>query len=100
MNEDAELSTVKKINIVGWLIMLAGIASALYFTFGFSQSVSAGDNEVINIGLQQNRLFGFLASLIAFLSGLLVILTTYAIEEICNVIYANTDFLSDKFPDN
>ena len=54
--------------------MGGGVAGALYFAFGFSQSVSSGFGEVVNFYLQQNRLFGFLASLVAFLGGLLIVI--------------------------
>ena len=46
--------------ILGWLLILTGVAGDLYFTFGFTTSVTADHGPVINLDLQQDRLFGFL----------------------------------------
>ena len=60
--------------ILGWLLLWLGVVGDLYFAFGFTTSVPTEHGNVVNLDLQQDRLFGFLASLVSFLAGLLILL--------------------------
>jgi len=57
---------------LGWILIFAGIGGTLYFVFGFSTTLPGSD--VVNLDLQQNRLFGFLDAQVNFLAGLLILL--------------------------
>jgi len=75
-----ELSGRGKVAILGVLLMLSGIGGALYFAFGFNTTVSTlsvnnlSGGDVVNIGLQQQQMMGFIASIAAALAGLLIVL--------------------------
>lgn len=53
---------------------------AVYFAFGFYPAVSTPQGDVVNLSLQQDRLLGFLASLVAFLSGLFLMIFAHLYE--------------------
>ena len=57
---------------LGWLLILGGIVGTLYFAFGFS--TAAPGSDIVNIGLQQDRLLGFIEAQVNFLAGLLILL--------------------------
>lgn len=57
---------------LGWILIVVGIGGTLYFTFGFSTTLP--ESNVVNLDLQQDRLFGFLDSQVNFLAGLLILL--------------------------
>lgn len=57
---------------LGWFLIWAGIAGTLYFSFGFSTTLPG--SGVVNLDLQQDRLFGFLDSQVNFLVGVLIVL--------------------------
>jgi hypothetical protein len=69
-----EISTCGKISALGVLLMLAGIIGAVYFAFGFQTVVDSVNGQVVNFNLQQQQLLGFLASLAAAMSGLIIVL--------------------------
>ena len=75
--QSQELSPAGKLTVLGVLLLVAGIGSALYFAFGFDPSVSSVEGSVVNLQLEQDRLLGFLASLVGALAGLLIILAAW-----------------------
>ena len=59
---------------LGWILIFAGIVGDLYFAFGFSTSIPTERGNIVNLDLQQDRLFGFLDAQVNFLAGLLILL--------------------------
>lgn len=55
---------------LGTFLIVAGVAGSLYFAFVFS----AAPGGVLNLDLQQDRLFGFLDAQVNFLAGILILL--------------------------